>query len=208
MARQKQKPCDHRSANCCMKHRIMHAAILLMAEKGLEKTSVQDIVNAVHATKPLLYYYFKNKEDLCQQIIAESMAAMNERMGQTGTDKKRAASFLSHMMADDLDCFRKNPEVSAVIMKGIFASGDPSFISFMENIRHIKFDAVKKALMRTAKRGDLPAATVDDITHIVSALTLYFIAHAHHEPYLDAKFVERTARMLIAGANSVHGEAK
>lgn len=208
MGRQKQKPCNHRSANCCMKHRIMHAAILLMAEKGLEKTSVQDIVDAVHVTKPVLYYYFKNKEDLCQQIIAESMRTLNERMSQTDAAKKHAAAFLSRMMADDLACFRKNPEVSAVIMKGIFASGDPSFASFMENIRRIKLDAVKNALMRTAKRGDLPASTVDDITHIVSALTLYFIAHAHHEPHLDAKFVERTARMLVAGAKSVHGEAK
>jgi len=208
MTKHKQEPCAHRTANCCMKHRIMHAAILLMAEKGLEKTSVQDIVRAVNVTKPVLYYYFKNKEDLCQQIISDSMRRLNDHMGQTSTKHHTAEVFLSRMMADDLDCFRKNPEVGAVIMKGIFASGDPSFISFMENVRHVKFKALKSALLRMAARGDLPRKSVDDITHIISALTLYFIAHAHHEPNLDKDFVSRAARMLVSGAKIVHGEAK
>ena len=41
---------------------ILQAAVRLFARKGYEATSTREIVEAAGVTKPMIYYYFKNKE--------------------------------------------------------------------------------------------------------------------------------------------------
>ena len=43
---------------------IMDAAMLLFMEKGYANTTTQDIVDKVNISRGLLYYHFKNKEDI------------------------------------------------------------------------------------------------------------------------------------------------
>ncbi len=45
---------------------ILHVAIKLFAEKGYEATSTREIAEAAGVTKPMLYYYFGNKEGICK----------------------------------------------------------------------------------------------------------------------------------------------
>lgn len=47
------------------KARLISVTIDLMASKGFEGTSVQDILEAAQVTKSNFYYHFKSKEDLC-----------------------------------------------------------------------------------------------------------------------------------------------
>ena len=49
--------------------RLMVSAIGLFAEKGYASTSVREIVARAGVTKPVLYYYFKNKEGLLRSIL-------------------------------------------------------------------------------------------------------------------------------------------
>lgn len=55
------------------KMRIIDEAVKLFCKKGYENTSVREIVLAAKVTKPALYYYFKNKEDLFYRIIQNSL---------------------------------------------------------------------------------------------------------------------------------------
>jgi AcrR family transcriptional regulator len=49
--------------------RLIKAAIDLFAEKGYAETPVREIVERAGVTKPVLYYYFKNKEALFMAIL-------------------------------------------------------------------------------------------------------------------------------------------
>jgi len=51
----------------------MAAAIDLFCEKGYHATSVREIVERAGVTKPVLYYYFKNKDGLFASLITETM---------------------------------------------------------------------------------------------------------------------------------------
>ncbi|MBW2208934.1 MAG: helix-turn-helix transcriptional regulator, partial [Deltaproteobacteria bacterium] len=43
---------------------LLEAATALFAQKGYAGTSVREIVERAGVTKPVLYYYFENKEGL------------------------------------------------------------------------------------------------------------------------------------------------
>jgi TetR/AcrR family transcriptional regulator len=51
------------------KARLLEAATILFAEKGYASTAVREIVEHAGVTKPVLYYYFKNKEGIFRAIL-------------------------------------------------------------------------------------------------------------------------------------------
>ena len=48
---------------------IMDAAMILFMEKGYTNTTTQDIVDKVNISRGLLYYHFKNKEDILYCLV-------------------------------------------------------------------------------------------------------------------------------------------
>lgn len=51
------------------KERIQAAARELFAQKGVQKTSLQEIADKLGITKPALYYHFASREDLLRSIV-------------------------------------------------------------------------------------------------------------------------------------------
>lgn len=51
-----------------MKQKIIDRSIQLFEVKGFSETSIQDIADAIHATKGTFYYYFSSKEQLLMDI--------------------------------------------------------------------------------------------------------------------------------------------
>lgn len=62
-----------------MKERITEASIALFEQKGFSATSIQDIADAVGATKGTFYYYFKSKEQLLMDIHLEYISELLRR---------------------------------------------------------------------------------------------------------------------------------
>jgi AcrR family transcriptional regulator len=55
--------------------RILHEAERLFAEHGYAATSVQEIADAAAVNKALVYYYFRDKQDLYTSLLADGHAA-------------------------------------------------------------------------------------------------------------------------------------
>lgn len=79
---------------------IYEQATRLFAEKGFAGTSLQDIADAMGMTRPALYYYVKNKDELLAQLVteitqgpAESAASIAYSEELTPTEKLRALVF-------------------------------------------------------------------------------------------------------------------
>jgi AcrR family transcriptional regulator len=63
-----------------LKEKIMVKAVELFSEKGYYGTSIREIANAVGCSLPMLYYYFKNKNDLYEEIAYVEFVRINERL--------------------------------------------------------------------------------------------------------------------------------
>lgn len=51
------------------RQRIQDVARELFGQKGVQRTSLQDIADRLGITKPALYYHFKSREDLVRSIL-------------------------------------------------------------------------------------------------------------------------------------------
>ena len=51
------------------RQRIQDVASELFSEKGVQRTSLQDIATRLGITKPALYYHFSSREELVRSIL-------------------------------------------------------------------------------------------------------------------------------------------
>jgi AcrR family transcriptional regulator len=72
------------------RERIQGAARELFAEKGVQRTSLQDIAARLGVTKPALYYHFNSREELIRSIL-QPLFEEGERF-VAGHEKSRTAA--------------------------------------------------------------------------------------------------------------------
>lgn len=77
---------------------IMEAALRLFAEKGYLKTTTQDIIDKVKISRGLLYYHFKDKEDILYCLVERYSEPMLQRLSQIAYDEKSAIEKLRSFM--------------------------------------------------------------------------------------------------------------
>lgn len=77
--------------------RLMTAALQLFITRGYSATTVREIVEAAGVTKPVLYYYFKNKEGLYLAIMEKAYGIFEHQVAVTidapGTARERMLRF-------------------------------------------------------------------------------------------------------------------
>ena len=59
---------------------IERQAITILSEKGYDATSVREIAEASGVTKPVIYYYFKSKQNLCHHLIHSGLEGFRRQL--------------------------------------------------------------------------------------------------------------------------------
>lgn len=60
------------SRNAMIRQNILEKAAILFSERGFASTNLQDIAESVGLSRPALYYYFKNKDEVLLGLIEEA----------------------------------------------------------------------------------------------------------------------------------------
>ena len=80
-------PVSHRERQReAKRNAVLQAAAQLFNERGFHATSLDDIAARLNVTKPTLYYYVKNKDEILLQCVGKGLVMMLE-----GIDASRAA---------------------------------------------------------------------------------------------------------------------
>ncbi len=77
--------------------RVLAAATQLFTQRGYAATSVREIVEAAGVTKPILYYYFGNKEGIYLEIVSGILRQFKQLMEDVyryeGTPRQKILKF-------------------------------------------------------------------------------------------------------------------
>jgi AcrR family transcriptional regulator len=86
--------------------RLMSVATKLFAQKGFDRTSVQEIVEAAGVTKGALYHYFGSKDDLLSEIygrvLREQMAQLEKVAATEAPLRERLRSAASDVVVSSI----------------------------------------------------------------------------------------------------------
>jgi AcrR family transcriptional regulator len=65
------------------KERILENAVSMFSEKGYHGTSMRELAAASDCSLPTMYYHYKSKNDLFEEIVINQFLAINEKMNST-----------------------------------------------------------------------------------------------------------------------------
>lgn len=147
-----------------VRERLLMAATELFACKGYASTTVREIVNAAGVTKPVLYYYFQNKEGIYLELMSESFvkfeALLNTARNETGQANRKILALCDNLMV----LLGENLQVARV-MYAIYY-GPPQGAPFFDcNVFHFKFqDTIQEFINEGIKTGEFRDGNALDMT--------------------------------------------
>ena len=76
-----------KSSEVAVRERLLSCATQLFTLKGYTGTTVREIVAAAGVTKPVLYYYFQNKEGIYLELIRGAFAKLDALLDASRSER-------------------------------------------------------------------------------------------------------------------------
>lgn len=206
-----------------MRTAIKKAAFALMAEKGLDKVSMREIAEKVHVTKPVLYYYFKNKEDLCHSIIDEHEEAFCALLDSAAKEALGPEDIIRKGLLSHLDFFTRDPIHSKFVLQMIAYTLNAKSLTPRKTHKNTH-EKLSSALQEEEEKGLLPKGSAKDALALVSGLASSMMLDAYFEQHVlklvgknigprvrrlhDKEEAERLAKIILLGIKEYYKDAQ
>ncbi len=114
------------------KERILRTGWELFQKKGYRGVTMDDLCQQCRLTKPTLYYYFKDKEDVFVQVLRAKLESFHASIDQAGT------------LAERLEA----------VARAMLENFETEYTLFIRDCEHLK-DPANLAAIRSAFRSEL-----------------------------------------------------
>ena len=156
-----------RSAN--IRERIFRAALQLFAERGYQKTTVEDITEAADVGKGTFFNYFPTKEHVLATYGEERVATMERAVEQTKSGKRPVLAVLKELIAELAGHSSGSPELLRAIF-GAHLSSAPIRAHLQQRLRRgrrLMAEIFALAQQAGEVRRDMTAAELARLTQII-----------------------------------------
>lgn len=101
--------------------RLLSSALGLFSEKGYEGTSIREIIERAGVTRPVLYYYFENKEHLFRRLVESWFIELVEDMDRALSGVEGLREQLETVVVNIFEHAERSPQVVRLIFHTFFA---------------------------------------------------------------------------------------
>lgn len=148
-------PPDPSSGAAPLRETILREATRLFATHGYNATSIREVVEAARCTKPALYYYFANKDDLYIKVVEREIQALMD----LGSDTLAASGPVRERLLQALRAFvthaQANPFAMALLHRAEMEQeqGRPELP--VGDIRKLHVQQISEFVAQGAQRGEI-----------------------------------------------------
>lgn len=189
-----------RSSSDETRNRIMRAAVKLFAEKGYSPTTTREIVESAGVTKPMLYYYFRDKRALYMGIVHDAMSGLKTDLRVAVALEKGPLDRLRQFVGVYLQFFLSNREVGAICFQEIFGLGE----NLVRELNPIALTEIRSLIDEIVMQGCYAEKYSPEDLHYISLSLLgipnmFVMLYILHGSECDiARVTERVADYYIA----------
>jgi TetR/AcrR family transcriptional regulator len=198
------------AGNVSVRQRLLAAATDLFTQRGYAATTVREIVGAAAVTKPVLYYYFRNKEGIYLELMRQAFSRLDELIAGSAGNRGRATQKLLHLCDRTYTLFMENVKVARV-MYSIYYGPQQGAPFFDFDSYHLKFQgAVRELIQEGIRKGEFRKGNPDDMTWaILGAINVAMEVHlGHMELDLGREGLARVLKIIFQGISAEKGRGK
>jgi TetR/AcrR family transcriptional regulator len=180
--------------------RLLQVALELFARKGYSATTVREIVAAAGVTKPVLYYYFGNKEGIYLELIRETMGTFTEVLEKhrtaIGDNRERILKFFMELF--DLSC----THIDIVRLIHAIFFGPPQGAPYFDfEVIHVRISAfVREQVEAGVARGEFAPYDAGDMAWALSGVFMAAVDEqlCHDHPKINRDGLFRVIHLLLS----------
>ncbi len=160
------------------KGRIERAATRKFARHGFDGASVRQIVAEASVTKPVLYYYFKDKRGLYLSLLETAVAPLCEQIEGIAAGTGAPPERIEAIVMAFLQFFRENPDQFQLLHRAVERREREVQGIARTYFRRI-FSAVSQVLRDGVRRKAFRSLSIPQTTFSVIAILVYFCTRTH-----------------------------
>ncbi len=135
--------------------RLRDSALRLFAQKGYDGTSIREIIEDAGVTRPVLYYYFKNKEDLFTRLIEGLFAKVVADVEAAGRSVEGCRSRLKAITQATFAWTEDAPERVRLLLQVLFAPPEAGPRLDQMGLVEARFDLIVEVMREGLESGEL-----------------------------------------------------
>jgi len=193
-----------------VRQRLLEGAAELFTQKGYASTSVREIVAAAGVTKPVLYYYFRNKEGIYLELMQGAFAKMDDLLTGSREDQGTVTQRVLRLCDRLYSLFMEHVKVARV-MYAIFYGPHQGAPFFDFDAYHMKFrEAVQRLIEEGIRKGEFRKANPQEMAWaIIGAINVAMEVHLTHPEWaLGSEGLARVLKLIFHGISVEKGRRK
>ena len=186
--------------------RILEAAGSCFAEKGFQRTTVEDIAGAAGVSRPLVYKHFGDKDALIDAVLEdtfEGWLVYNAEPFEESADSASAA--LEAKIAGAVAFARARPIFQAILRQDpqlVFAGHGERFLECRARSRQRSLDILRAGIRTGEFRSDFDLEATADSLEMILFVLLERALGIRPGQSLDGPLQDATIQLVIAGLRS------
>jgi len=184
-----------------VRQRLLAAATDLFARKGYAATTVREIVDSARVTKPVLYYYFQNKEGIYLELMRQTFSNVDYLVDFSRKEKGSTREKLLRFCDQAFSLFMQNIEAVRV-MYAIYYGPHQGAPFFDFDAYHLKFqEAIRRVVEEGIRKGEFRKREAESMTWaILGAVNVVMeVQLGHPEMGLGREGLARVLNLIFRG---------
>jgi AcrR family transcriptional regulator len=154
---------------------ILQAAVGLFARKGFEATSTREIVEAAGVTKPMLYYYFKSKEGLCEAVLTRFLSQFYARLRTVIDEPRPPRDALVEVVWCHLDYCRANRDFAKFFYSVFFGPDENPLHTVILEATRAGTELIREACLKAAAAALIESSQAEALETALNAMINFWV---------------------------------
>ena len=165
------------------KQQILQAANQSFATFGYKATTMDHVARAANVGKGTIYNFFKNKEQLFQEIISNLLQEMKKQAESVIDDNKPLKENV-HLALYELLQYRRSHQLTIQMVKEAKEMGTPAVQEALNNVEGLITAYLREKVEIAVERGDIRPCNPEMTAFMMFKLYTAFIIdwEERHEP--------------------------
>lgn len=182
--------------------KLLESALTLFSDKGYEGTSIREIIEGAGVTRPVLYYYFENKEDLFRRLVEMKFAELTAEIEAIKAELPTCIERLKSVIRAAFHLAEENPEAVRLILQVFFSppqQGPPLDKVFLA---HQRFRLIESIMEDGLAAREIAGGDAQSLALIfLGVMDMHVMAKSNRpETRLTPELAEGLVDFLFAGA--------
>ncbi len=182
--------------------RLLRSALKLFSEQGYEGTSIREIIERAGVTRPVLYYYFTNKEDLFRRLLEPALAEYTRTLQDIRENYAEVVGRLRAIVRQTFAFTEENPDAVRLILQLYFSppKGGPKLDKSIYRLR--RFRLLEEIMQDGLDKAQLAGGDAQSLALIlIGMMDAYVMAKSYlPDTHLSPELAEGLVDLFYYGA--------